>query len=92
MRQAAPDGVRSATGQAIGGVSAVNWPDPLRVLIDDTRAVFDRIWSGCATPTAVVVTTHAELAPLTNAQLVSLLVCVVAPARRVALLQHKGET
>lgn len=73
MRRATPDEVRSATGQAIGGVSPVNWPGPLRVFIDDTLAAFDRIWSACGTPNAVFATTYAELASLTNAQPVSLL-------------------
>jgi prolyl-tRNA editing enzyme YbaK/EbsC (Cys-tRNA(Pro) deacylase) len=74
MRQATPDEVRSATGQAIGGVSPVNWPGPLRVFIDDSLAAFDRIWSACGTPNAVFATTFAELASLTNARPVSLLV------------------
>ena len=43
MRQVTPDEVRSATGQAIGGVSPVKWPGPLRVFIDASLAAFGRI-------------------------------------------------
>ena len=67
VRQATPDEVRVATGQPIGGVSPINWPNELRVFIDDSLSNFERIWSACGTPNAVFATTFAELRALTNA-------------------------
>ena len=73
MRRATPDEVRAATGQAIGGVSPVNWPGPLRVYIDGSLADFGRIWSACGTPNAVFETSYAELSALTHAEAIDLL-------------------
>ena len=67
VRQATPDEVRAATGQAIGGVSPVNWPDALRVFIDDSLLRYDQVWAACGTPNAVFATTYDELRALTNA-------------------------
>jgi prolyl-tRNA editing enzyme YbaK/EbsC (Cys-tRNA(Pro) deacylase) len=67
VRQATPDEVRAATGQAIGGVSPVNWPEALRVFIDDSLERHERVWSACGTPNAVFATTYDELRALTNA-------------------------
>jgi prolyl-tRNA editing enzyme YbaK/EbsC (Cys-tRNA(Pro) deacylase) len=67
IRQATPDEVRAATGQAIGGVSPVNWPDALRVFIDDSLLRYDQVWAACGTPNAVFATTYDELRALTNA-------------------------
>jgi len=44
VRQATSDEVRAATGQSIGGVSPVGWPEPLRTLIDDSLSRFERLW------------------------------------------------
>jgi prolyl-tRNA editing enzyme YbaK/EbsC (Cys-tRNA(Pro) deacylase) len=67
VRQATPDEVRAATGQAIGGVSPVNWPDALRVFIDDSLLRYDQVWAACGTPNAVFATTYDELLAVTNA-------------------------
>lgn len=67
VRQASPEEVRGATGQPIGGVSPINWPDELRVFIDDSLSRFERVWSACGTPNAVFATTFTELQALTNA-------------------------
>jgi prolyl-tRNA editing enzyme YbaK/EbsC (Cys-tRNA(Pro) deacylase) len=72
VRQATPEEVRVATGQPIGGVSPINWPEELRVFIDDSLAQFERIWSACGTPNAVFATTFAELRELTNATALTL--------------------
>ncbi len=72
VRQATPDEVRSATGQPIGGVSPVNWPESLRVFIDDSLATYGRVWSACGTPNAVFATTFDELQSLTDATALSL--------------------
>ena len=72
VRQATPDEVRAATGQPIGGVSPINWPEELRVFIDDSLAQNERIWSACGTPNAVFATTFVELQELTNATALTL--------------------
>jgi prolyl-tRNA editing enzyme YbaK/EbsC (Cys-tRNA(Pro) deacylase) len=72
MRQATPDEVRAATGQAIGGVSPLNWPVDVRVFIDDDLEQFERIWAACGTPNAVFATTFGELRSLTEATVLTL--------------------
>ena len=72
VRQATPEEVREATGQPIGGVSPSNWPDDLRVFIDDSLAQYERIWAACGTPNAVFATTFVELRTLTDATTLSL--------------------
>jgi len=72
VRQATPDEVRVATGQAIGGVSPINWPSQLRVFIDDSLVRFDRIWAACGTPNAVFATTFDEVRDLTGATVLTL--------------------
>jgi prolyl-tRNA editing enzyme YbaK/EbsC (Cys-tRNA(Pro) deacylase) len=72
VRRATPDEVRAATGQPIGGVSPINWPENLRVFIDDALAHYDRIFSACGTPNAVFATTFDELSSLTGARIVAL--------------------
>jgi prolyl-tRNA editing enzyme YbaK/EbsC (Cys-tRNA(Pro) deacylase) len=72
VRQATPEEVRHATGQPIGGVSPINWPEELRVFIDDSLSRYDRVWSACGTPNAVFATTFDELQTLTGAAVLSL--------------------
>jgi prolyl-tRNA editing enzyme YbaK/EbsC (Cys-tRNA(Pro) deacylase) len=72
VRQATPDEVRAATGQVIGGVSPINWPEDLRVFIDDDLEQYERIWAACGTPNAVFATTFAELRSLTEATVLTL--------------------
>jgi prolyl-tRNA editing enzyme YbaK/EbsC (Cys-tRNA(Pro) deacylase) len=72
VRRATPDEVRAATGQPIGGVSPINWPETLRVFIDVSLARYERIFSACGTPNAVFATTFDELASLTSARIVAL--------------------
>jgi prolyl-tRNA editing enzyme YbaK/EbsC (Cys-tRNA(Pro) deacylase) len=72
VRRATPDEVRAATGQPIGGVSPINWPETLRVFIDDSLARYERIFSACGTPNAVFATTFDELALLTSARIIAL--------------------
>jgi prolyl-tRNA editing enzyme YbaK/EbsC (Cys-tRNA(Pro) deacylase) len=67
VRQASPDEVRAATGQAVGGVSPVGWPRPLTTYIDDSLRDYEFIWAACGTPHAVFRTTFDELRSLTGA-------------------------
>ena len=72
VRQATPEEVRAATGQPIGGVSPIGWPDELRVFIDDSLSRYERVWSACGTPNAVFATTYDELRTLTGAPALTL--------------------
>jgi prolyl-tRNA editing enzyme YbaK/EbsC (Cys-tRNA(Pro) deacylase) len=72
VRQASPDEVREATGQAIGGVSPVGWPRPLRTFIDDSLASYELLWAACGTPNAVFCTSFEELTLLTGASVITL--------------------
>lgn len=72
VRQATPEEVRAATGQPIGGVSPIGWPEALRVFIDGALSTHARVWSACGTPNAVFATTFVELEHLTNAEALSL--------------------
>jgi prolyl-tRNA editing enzyme YbaK/EbsC (Cys-tRNA(Pro) deacylase) len=72
VRQATPEEVRAATGQPIGGVSPIGWPEALRVFIDDALSNHARVWSACGTPNAVFETTFLELKHLTMAETLSL--------------------
>lgn len=72
VRQATPEEVRAATGQPIGGVSPIGWPESLRVFIDDALLQHARVWSACGTPNAVFATTFVELERVTKAEALSL--------------------
>lgn len=72
VRRANAEEVRAATGQPIGGVSPVGWPEHLRVFIDDSLTAYEVIWSACGTPNAVFATTYEELRELTGATPVTL--------------------
>ena len=65
VRRATADFVRSATGQAIGGVAPVGHPAPVRTLVDRTLSTFDEIWAAGGIPHAVVPLTYAELVTVT---------------------------
>jgi len=67
VRMATADEVRTATGQAIGGVSPAGWPNELPVFIDTALAEYEAVWAACGTPNAVFATTYDELISLTGA-------------------------
>jgi len=60
------DFVREHTGVAIGGVSPVAHPRPLRTLVDTALADYDEIWAAAGHPHAVFPTTFDELLHLTS--------------------------
>lgn len=66
LARAAPDFVRDHTGQAIGGVSPVGHPAPVRTLVDRWLARHEVIWAAAGHPYAVFPTTYAELLELTG--------------------------
>ncbi len=64
--RATPDFVRAHTGFAIGGVSPVGHPAPLRTLVDTTLEQYDEVWAAAGHPHSVFPTTYAELLRLTG--------------------------
>ena len=66
VRRAAPDFVRAATGQPIGGVAPVGHPAPLRTLVDVVLADHDVVWAAGGVPHVVFATTYDELVRLTG--------------------------
>ena len=69
VRRAAPEFVRAATGQAIGGVAPVGHPQPLRTLVDRALAGYDEVWAAGGIPHAVFPSTCAELVAVTGGEL-----------------------
>ena len=65
LRRAAPDFVRDATGQAIGGVAPIGHPAPIGTLVDIELARYERVWAAAGHPSAVFPTTYEELLRLT---------------------------
>lgn len=58
--------VRSATGQAIGGVAPTGHPLPLRTLIDEDLRAQEEIWAAGGTPDTVFALTFDQLVLLTG--------------------------
>ena len=65
VERASADQVREATGQAIGGVSPVGHPTPIRTLVDVDLARHDVVWAAAGHPHAVFPTTYDELLRIT---------------------------
>lgn len=68
LRRAAPDFVRSATGQVVGGVSPLGHPHPIPTYLDTALRQFSRVWAAAGHPRAVFETTYEELRSLTAAR------------------------
>ena len=68
LRRAAPDFVRTHTGQAIGGVSPVGHPAPLRTFVDKELAAHSVVWAAAGHPHAVFPTTFDELLRVTGGE------------------------
>jgi prolyl-tRNA editing enzyme YbaK/EbsC (Cys-tRNA(Pro) deacylase) len=68
VRRADPDFVRSATGQAIGGVAPVGHPEPIRTLVDTWLQQHDVIWAAAGHAHTVFPTSYAELIRITGGQ------------------------
>lgn len=67
LRRAAPELVRQATGQVIGGVSPLGHPAPVPTYLDRALAEHAEIWAAAGHPAAVFSTTYEELARMTGA-------------------------
>lgn len=70
LRRAAPELVREATGQVIGGVSPVGHPAPVPTYLDRWLARHPVVWAAAGHPAAVFSTTYDELRTMTGAVVV----------------------
>ncbi|MQY02431.1 YbaK/EbsC family protein [Actinomadura macrotermitis] len=68
VRRAAPEFVRAATGQAIGGVAPVGHPAPVRTLVDTWLDKHEEVWAAGGIPHTVFPTTYAELLRITGGE------------------------
>jgi len=68
LRRAAPDFVRAHTGQAIGGVSPVGHPGPIRTFVDSELARHLVVWAAAGHPHAVFPTSYDELVRVTGGE------------------------
>jgi prolyl-tRNA editing enzyme YbaK/EbsC (Cys-tRNA(Pro) deacylase) len=66
LRRAAPEFVRTHTGQAIGGVAPLGHPKPVRTLVDTALARYPVIWAAGGVPQAVFPITYDELLRVTS--------------------------
>ena len=64
--RATPEQVRSATGQAIGGVAPIGHPAPLRTIVDVSLADYDRLWVAGGTPHTILPLSYPELVMITS--------------------------
>ncbi|MEQ6901195.1 YbaK/EbsC family protein [Nocardioides sp. YIM 152588] len=67
LRRAAPDFVRTHTGQVIGGVSPIGHPAPIATYLDPWLARHEVVWAAAGHPAAVFATSYGELLTLTGA-------------------------
>ena len=65
VTKADADTVRRATGFAIGGVSPVGHPEPLRTIVDVALAQYDEVWAAGGHPHYVFPTSYDELLRIT---------------------------
>lgn len=63
--------VRSATGQAIGGVAPVGHPAPLRTYIDEDLQHHETLWTAAGHPHTVMPLTFAQLRTITDGTVIS---------------------
>lgn len=66
IERATPETVRTATGQAIGGVAPVGHPAPLRTVIDPVLDTFPELWAAAGHSHAVFPLSYADLIRITD--------------------------
>jgi prolyl-tRNA editing enzyme YbaK/EbsC (Cys-tRNA(Pro) deacylase) len=66
------DGVRQATGYAIGGVPPFGHPSPLPTAVDEDLFDYDVVWAAAGTPWDVFAVTPAALVQLTGGAVAAL--------------------
>ena len=68
LRRADPELVFEATGQRVGGVAPIGHPSPLRTVLDEDLAGYERLWAGGGVAHAMFWATYDELLALTGAR------------------------
>lgn len=63
--------VRSATGQAIGGVAPVGHPTPIRTFIDEALQDHDELWAAAGHPHTVMPLTFEQLRRITDGTVIT---------------------
>lgn len=63
--------VRSATGQAIGGVAPVGHPAPLRTYIDEELQNHEELWAAAGHPHTVMPMTFDQLRRITDGTVIA---------------------
>lgn len=66
ITRADADFVKQHTGQAIGGVSPVGHPAPIRTVVDRALAHYPQLWAAAGHPSTVFPTTYDELVRMTS--------------------------
>lgn len=66
LKRAAPELVKAATGQVIGGVAPVGHPEPVRTYVDEALAGYPEVWAAGGVPHAVFPTSYDELVRITG--------------------------
>ena len=66
IRKAAPQLVRNATDQVIGGVAPTGHPSRLRTVVDETLARYPMIWTAAGTADSVMPMTYEQLLVVTE--------------------------
>lgn len=69
--RAAPEVVKAATGQVIGGVAPVGHPAALRTFVDPVLEQFPEIWAAAGHSHAVFRLSYAELVRITGGTVVA---------------------
>lgn len=69
--RAAPDVVRAATGQVIGGVAPVGHPAPLRTYLDPALEQYPELWAAAGHSHAVFPLSYDELRRITGGTVVA---------------------
>lgn len=71
ISRATPEIVRSATGQAIGGVAPIGHPAALRTIVDPVLETFPELWAAAGHSHAVFPLGYADLVRLTGGTVVA---------------------
>jgi prolyl-tRNA editing enzyme YbaK/EbsC (Cys-tRNA(Pro) deacylase) len=66
VKRAAPEFVKAATGQTIGGVAPVGHPAPIRTLVDTWLSRHEVVWAAAGHAHTVFPTTFDELVRVTG--------------------------
>ncbi len=67
ITRAAPDDVKAATGQVIGGVAPVGHPTPVRTFLDVALRGYDEVWAAAGIAASLFPISYADLLRVSGA-------------------------